>query len=45
MGVTPRADCAVRRLNRARARLLKIMDAEDANDVMALEHMTVAGRA
>ena len=33
------------RVNRARARLLKIMDAEDATDVMALEAMTVAGRA
>src|SRR6478672_5667750 len=29
------------RVNRARARLLKIMDAEDANDVMVLESMTV----
>ncbi|MGZ5987023.1 MAG: sigma-70 family RNA polymerase sigma factor [Caulobacteraceae bacterium] len=33
------------RVNRARARLLKIMDATDANDVMALETMTAAGRA
>ena len=33
------------RVNRARARLLKIMDADDATDVMALETMTVAGRA
>src|SRR3569833_2367776 len=33
------------RVNRARARLLKIMDADDASDVMALETMTVAGRA
>ena len=33
------------RVNRARARLLKIMDADDATDVMALESMTVAGRA
>jgi RNA polymerase sigma-70 factor, ECF subfamily len=33
------------RVNRARARLLKIMDAEDATDVMALETMAVAGRA
>jgi len=33
------------RVNRARARLLKIMDAHDANDVMALETMSVAGRA
>jgi RNA polymerase sigma-70 factor (ECF subfamily) len=31
------------RVNRARARLLKIMDAEDANDVMALETTSVAG--
>src|SRR6195952_4288761 len=30
------------RVNRARARLLKIMDAEDANDVMALETTAVA---
>jgi RNA polymerase sigma-70 factor (ECF subfamily) len=29
------------RVNRARARLLKIMDAEDATDVMALETMAV----
>ena len=33
------------RVNRARARLLKIMDAEDATDVMALETMAVAMRA
>jgi RNA polymerase sigma-70 factor (ECF subfamily) len=33
------------RVNRARARLLKIMDAEDATDVMALETMAVAARA
>ena len=33
------------RVNRARARLLKIMDAEDATDVMALETVAVAGRA
>jgi RNA polymerase sigma-70 factor, ECF subfamily len=33
------------RVNRARARLLKIMDATEATDVMALETMTVAGRA
>ena len=33
------------RVNRARARLLKIMDAEDASDVMALETMAVASRA
>jgi RNA polymerase sigma-70 factor, ECF subfamily len=33
------------RVNRARARLLKIMDAEDASDVMALETMTVMGTA
>ena len=33
------------RVNRARARLLKIMDAEDATDVMALETMPVAARA
>ncbi|MGA0606928.1 sigma-70 family RNA polymerase sigma factor [Phenylobacterium sp. VNQ135] len=33
------------RVNRARARLLKIMDAEDATDVMALETMTAAGSA
>jgi RNA polymerase sigma-70 factor (ECF subfamily) len=31
------------RVNRARARLLKIMDAEDASDVMALETMPIAG--
>jgi RNA polymerase sigma-70 factor (ECF subfamily) len=33
------------RVNRARARLLKIMDAEDASDVMALETLAVAGHA
>jgi RNA polymerase sigma-70 factor (ECF subfamily) len=33
------------RVNRARARLLKIMDAEDATDVMALEVVSAAGRA
>lgn len=33
------------RVNRARARLLKIMDAEDATDVMALETMAAANRA
>ncbi|WP_305673180.1 sigma-70 family RNA polymerase sigma factor [Phenylobacterium sp.] len=33
------------RVNRARARLLKIMDAEDATDVMALEHTASANRA
>jgi RNA polymerase sigma-70 factor (ECF subfamily) len=33
------------RVNRARARLLKIMDAHDATDVMALETMAVAARA
>lgn len=33
------------RVNRARARLLKIMDAEDASDVMALETLPLAGRA
>ena len=33
------------RVNRARARLLKIMDAADANEVIALETMSVAGRA
>ena len=33
------------RVNRARARLLKIMDAQDANDVMALESATVMGTA
>ena len=33
------------RVNRARARLLKIMDATDATDVMALETMTAAARA
>jgi len=33
------------RVNRARARLLKILDAEDASDVMALESMAVLGTA
>jgi RNA polymerase sigma-70 factor (ECF subfamily) len=33
------------RVNRARARLLKIMDAHDATDVMALETATAAGTA
>ena len=33
------------RVNRARARLLKIMDADDPTDVMALEAMTALGRA
>jgi RNA polymerase sigma-70 factor (ECF subfamily) len=33
------------RVNRARARLLKILDAEDASDVMALESMAVMGTA
>ena len=33
------------RVNRARARLLKIMDAEDASDVMALETVAVMGTA
>jgi RNA polymerase sigma-70 factor (ECF subfamily) len=33
------------RVNRARARLLKIMDAVDANDVMALDTMTASSRA
>jgi RNA polymerase sigma-70 factor (ECF subfamily) len=33
------------RVNRARARLLKIMDAQDATDVMALETLAVAARA
>lgn len=33
------------RVNRARARLLKIMDAEDANDIMALESVAVMGTA
>jgi RNA polymerase sigma-70 factor (ECF subfamily) len=33
------------RVNRARARLLKIMDAGDAADVMVVETMAVAGRA
>jgi RNA polymerase sigma-70 factor (ECF subfamily) len=32
------------RVNRARARLLKIMDAEDATDVMALEITPIVGR-
>jgi hypothetical protein len=32
-------------VNRARARLLKIMDAEDATDVMALEALTAVGTA
>jgi RNA polymerase sigma-70 factor (ECF subfamily) len=32
------------RVNRARARLLKIMDAEDATDVMALDAMAAGGR-
>ena len=32
------------RVNRARARLLKVMDADDATDVMALETLAVAGR-
>lgn len=32
------------RVNRARARLLKIMDAQDATDVMALETVAVAAR-
>ena len=32
------------RVNRARARLLKIMDADDATDVMALETMGMGGR-
>ncbi|MCR5880648.1 hypothetical protein [Phenylobacterium sp. J367] len=32
------------RVNRARARLLKIMDADDATDVMALDDL-VAARA
>ncbi|WP_372785358.1 sigma-70 family RNA polymerase sigma factor [Phenylobacterium sp.] len=32
------------RVNRARARLLKIMDAEDATDLMALETVAVAAR-
>ena len=33
------------RVNRARARLLKIMDADDPTDVMALETMPAASRA
>jgi RNA polymerase sigma-70 factor (ECF subfamily) len=33
------------RVNRARARLLKIMDADDPSDVMALESATVMGTA
>jgi RNA polymerase sigma-70 factor (ECF subfamily) len=33
------------RVNRARARLLKIMDAADASEVIALETLSVAGRA
>ena len=33
------------RVNRARARLLKIMDADDPSDVMALETMAVMGSA
>ena len=33
------------RVNRARARLLKIMDAEDASDVMAFESATAMGTA
>ena len=33
------------RVNRARARLLKIMDAQDANDVMAVESAAVMGTA
>ena len=33
------------RVNRARARLLKIMDAEDANDVMVTEMMPAVSRA
>jgi RNA polymerase sigma-70 factor (ECF subfamily) len=33
------------RVNRARARLLKIMDADDASDVLVLETMPAAGRA
>jgi hypothetical protein len=32
-------------VNRARARLLKIMDAEDASDVMALEAVQAMGSA
>jgi RNA polymerase sigma-70 factor, ECF subfamily len=33
------------RVNRARARLLRIMDAADASEVIALETISVAGRA
>jgi RNA polymerase sigma-70 factor, ECF subfamily len=33
------------RVNRARARLLRIMDAEDASDVMALETLAAGGQA
>jgi len=33
------------RVNRARARLLKIMDAADASEFIALETLSVAGRA
>ena len=33
------------RVNRARSRLLKIMDADDATDVMATDHLAMAGRA
>ena len=33
------------RVNRARAKLLKIMDADDASDVMADETMVAANRA
>src|SRR5207342_2296365 len=33
------------RVNRARARLLKIMDAADASEVIELETMSIAGRA
>ncbi|MGH6963994.1 MAG: sigma-70 family RNA polymerase sigma factor [Phenylobacterium sp.] len=33
------------RVNRARARLLKIMDAEDANDVMVMDVMPAVSRA
>lgn len=33
------------RVNRARARLLKIMDAEDADDVMVFEAVSVVGHA
>ena len=31
------------RVNRARARLLKIMDADEANDVLVMENLSVAG--